>query len=239
MRTLALIVLTPLLAQARVCGGSASTEVSVPAPTVAVSANAALVPIASKHGGTVVTVEDVQMELLVKGDGQVVAYPVQNPAAPAVAPTLQANAQVTVDVPVQSGGTRPVELVWSPVEARFVGQVQGATVVTTRPADVQVTVVANGRRRHHRMDRHYVMVPAGPEVRVVTAPPPVVVVERPRAEVRVQVPAPVIDVRIGGPSVRYQVDVDHHHDEHGMRGHHDNGLHLGHGGGGGMGHGRH
>lgn len=230
MRSLVLLVLAPMLANARACGSS-EPPVVTPAPiaAVSVSANAAVLP-SAKHGGTVVAIDDVQMELVVKGDGQVVAYPVQ--ATPTAAATLTADAQVTVDVPVASGGTRPTVLVWSPVEARFVGQVRGGTVVTTRPADVNVTVVSHGRRRHHRV-QHVVVAPAATVV--VERPATTVVVERPAATVVVERPAatvvvqrPILDVRIGGGVV---VDTDHHHDEH--HGHHDNGRHLGHSRGGG------
>lgn len=245
MRTVLLLALTPLIANARVCGGEAANEATGPvvavAPVAVVSVSANGAPIASKHGGTLVTVDDVQMELIVKGNGQVVAYPVQNTATPTVAPTLTANAQVTVAVPVESGGTKPVELVWSPVDLRFVGQVQGATVVTTRPNDVEVTVMSSGRRRHRRVE-HVVFVDPQPQVRVVTAPPPVVRVQGPEARVRVEAPSasirvqmPSLNVRIGGGAdVRVRDDGrrhddDHRHDE--GHGHHDHGRHGGHGGG--------
>jgi len=235
MRSIVLFVLAPMLAHARACG---SNEPVAPATAVSVSANAAVAPV-SKHGGTVVAVDDVQMELVVKGDGQVVAYPVQ--ATPTSAATLTADAQVTVDVPVVQGGVRPVNLVWSPVEARFVGQVQGATVVTTRPADVNVTVVAHGRRRHHRVE-HVVVAPAAyvvaaPPAVVVTRPAATVVVERPAATVVVAPPTvvvqrPFVDVHIGGGVIVDEPRGKYRH-------HHDNGLHRGHygGGGGGRGHG--
>lgn len=220
MRSLVLLVLTPMLTQARVCGAN-EAQAPVPVASASVTVGAPAVDVAiAKHGGQVVTVDDVQMELIVKGDGEVVAYPVQPAArvsAQAAAPvTLTADAQVTVDVPVQSGGTRPVQLVWVPAETRFVGRVRGARVVE-RPADVNVTVVAQGRRRHHRIERFAVapatvvvaapqptVVVAAPQPTVVVAPPrPAVVVQRPGVVVAAQ--APVVTAAVTVPSVNIQI----------------------------------
>lgn len=197
MRSIVLLLITPMLTQARVCGAN---EAQPPVPVASAQVTVGAAPVAvgiAKHGGQVVAVDDVQVELLVKGDGEVVAYPVQ--AAASAPATLTADAEVTVEVPVQSGGTRPVNLVWVPAEARFVGRVRGARVVTTQPADVNVTVVSHGRRRHHRVER----VVVAPAV-VVAAPQPTVVVNAPQPRVIVQAPQPTVVVAAPQPTVVVQ-----------------------------------
>ena len=213
------IALAALASSARVCG---SEEAPPAAPVVVLPAapNVAKTPAPATHGGTVVVVDDVQLELVVKGDGQVTAYPVVVAGAQVVPPA----ATVEVEVPVTVGAPRPVRLAWNPGAASFEGRVVGATVVP-QLADIEVRVVHAGRVRRARAPR-VVVVPA---TVVVTAPPP------PRATVEVRGPdvrvvPPSVDVRVNVPTVRFGVDVradydDHHH--HGMHGHHDNGRHLG------------
>lgn len=247
MRSLVLLLLTPMLTQARVCGAN---EAQAPVPVAAASVTVGAPPVAigiAKHGGQVVAVDDVQVELIVKGDGEVVAYPVQ--AAASAPATLTADAEVTVEVPVQSGGTRPVQLVWVPAEARFVGRVRGARVVTERPADVNVTVVSHGRRRHHRV-QHVVVAPSANVV--VQAPRPTVVVEAPRPNVVVAAPQPtvvvnrpgvvvqrpgvVVQAQVAVPSVNVQIGARPStvvvgpgpRQPHQKHKHRDRGRHLGH-----------
>lgn len=183
-------------------------------------------PAPATHGGTVVVVDDVQLELVVKGSGEVVAYPVVVGGAAVVPPA----ARVEVQVPVTEGPPRRVRLAWNPAVASFEGRVVGATVAPV-PTNVEVQVVHAGRvRRAH-----------APVVLVV---PGTVVVTGPRTHVDVRGPdvrvvPPVVDVRVAVPSVRVDVYDDHHH--HGKHRHRDNGRHLGwgNGRGHGRGHGRH
>src|SRR6478735_2566020 len=109
MRIILAFVVLPLVTHARVCGApeaSAEVEVSAKAPLVVPPA-AVITP---THGGQIVYADTVPMEVVVKGDGTVKAYPVVS--VQGQPPALPASAQVTVNVPVQGGAPRPVRLAW-------------------------------------------------------------------------------------------------------------------------------
>lgn len=241
------ISLFALASSARVCGSEPTPPPpATPPVTVTASANLAKTPAAPTHGGTVVVVDDVQLELVVKNSGEVVAYPVVVAGAAVVPPA----ADIEVTLPVTTGAPRPVRLAWSPRTASFEGRVVNATVVPA-PANVDVRIVHEGRVRRARAPR-VVVVPAtvvvdapSPRVVVTAPPPPVVVVPPPPGvvvrgrgpNVDVRVAPPSVDVRVNVPGVRVEVDHDHHHDEHHHHGMHDHGRHLGWGMG--RGHGMH
>lgn len=244
MRTI--IALVALASSARVCGSEEAPAVP-PAANVAVTNNLAKSPAPATHGGTVVVVDDVQLELVVKGSGEVVAYPVVFEGSAPVPPA----ANIEVQVPVTVGPPRTVRLDWNPGATSFEGRVVGATVVPA-PTNVEVQIVHQGRVRRARAPRVIIV----PSTVVITDPRPQVVVTRPGVDVRVERPGvavrverpgfdvrvehPNVDVRVVRPSVDVRVvrpgarvvvvEDDHRHrGKHKHRGHHDNGRHRGHG----------
>src|SRR5689334_21044 len=113
------LVLAALASTARICGSEPAPVPPPPmiaAPTIA---SLSAVPGPATHGGTVVVVEDAQLELVVKGSGEVVAYPVVVAGAAVVPPA----ANVEVQVPVTVGPPRRVRLAWNPAVASFEGRV--------------------------------------------------------------------------------------------------------------------
>jgi hypothetical protein len=216
------IALVALASSARVCGNEEAPPPVPPTVAVTTAANVVKTPAPATHGGTVVVVDDVQLELVVKGSGEVVAYPVVAAGLVAVPPA----ATIEVQVPVTAGPPRPVRLEWNPRVASFEGRVVGATVVAA-PADIDVQIVHQGRVRRARAP----MVVIVPATVVVTGPRANVDVRGPAVDLRVE--RPVVDVRVAVPGVRIGVDYDdhHHHGKHKHRGRHDNGRHLGWGNG--------
>lgn len=243
------IALVALASSARVCGNE-EAPATPPTATVAVTNNLAKNPAPATHGGTVVVVDDVQLELVVKGSGEVVAYPVVFEGSAPVPPA----ANIEVEVPVTVGPPRTVRLDWNPGATSFEGRVVGATVVPA-PTNVEVQIVHQGRVRRARAPRVVIV----PSTVVVTSPRPQVVVtgqrpsvdvrverpgfdvrvERPGVDVRVERPGvdvrvvrPSVDVRVVRPSTRVVVVEDDRgrgRGKHKHRGHGDNGRHRGHG----------
>jgi len=81
MRSILAAAIIPLVANALDCGGSATppapqANVQVSAPAVAAAA-----PIAPSHGGKIVAVGSANLEIIVKSDGAVEAYPVGGSAS--------------------------------------------------------------------------------------------------------------------------------------------------------------
>ncbi len=148
---------------ARACGEEAAAsppsgpEVQVVAapPSVAIAA----APAQPSPGGTVVAAGPAQLEVVSHASGEVYVYPVAGLEAPT-------RADVTVNVPVRDGA-HPVPVRWVARENRYVGRVEGVTVV---PGPATVTVVVGSA--------HYV----GVSPILVVAPAIVVAV------------APVVDV---------------------------------------------
>lgn len=244
MRILAALTLLPLLTQARVCGSDEAPTVQAVAKA---GGSASLTAIAPTHGGQIVYADTMPLEVVVKADGAIQAYPVAPPAG-VTATVVPPTARVTVNVPVASGPARPVRLAWRGNDGYFHGEVRGAVVA---PGPVNVIVVKEGVE--YRSLAPVVVTPvvvAAPTATVavqrpattvvvqqpsaavvVQRPATTVVVQRPAAAVVVQPPSVAIGVGVGvgvgvGGTRTVIVDDDRHHDE-GYRHHHDNGRHNG------------
>lgn len=162
---------------------------------------------AAAHGGTVLMAGDQPIEVVADEEGAFLAYYLDGP------PEAPQDAQVTIRVPEASGEIRPVMLTWDPGEARYFGQLRGATPV---PGPLEIVIDLGGERVRASaptfvlvepfavhvdppaVDVH-VQAPSGPKV-VVDAPArPHVIVERPsRPHVVVEAPAPP-SIRVRAP----------------------------------------
>ncbi|MFW5877103.1 MAG: hypothetical protein ACOCXM_10235, partial [Myxococcota bacterium] len=177
----------------RVCGAE-EEEADAPPPPPEVSA-AGDVDIAAelkepRHGGEIVVVDDHVVEVVPTAEGEVYAYVAGHDG---VVPPPD-DVQVTVNVPVEAGGVRPVRLEWNPEVLRFEGRVQGATPA---PGPAEVLLVSDGRPRRARAPRMVVVPRAKVEVVARGAPP--------GDRIWLHAPAGKVRVRGGGPPGKVRV----------------------------------
>jgi hypothetical protein len=137
-------------------------RVDVVAPAVVVQPPSALVVTGPQHEGTVIDIEGGhQLEIVVVADGTVQAYPV---ATYVGSPVIDADVQINVDVPVETGPPQNIALAWNAEIGMFGGAVINSAVV--KPGPVRVHVIRRGRTFNDRSAIVLTPRPAG-RVRVV------------------------------------------------------------------------
>lgn len=143
MRSILVAALLPLAANAFDCGSSPPPVEPQANVQASVSANAAAAPIAASRGGKVVLVGQANLEVVVKSDGLVQAYPIAaaGAAAAGAAATVSPAATVKAQVATTAGSSAPVQLTWN-AGGYFEGRVVNAV---PRPGEISVSVVDGGR----------------------------------------------------------------------------------------------
>lgn len=108
--------------------------------TTTATASAVPVVVEAARGGEIVSVGDARLEVAVGMDGTVQAYPILATTEGIAA--LPADAEVSVEVPVEGGATATAQLRWDAARGLFEGETPGEAAVV--PGSLGVRVRARG-----------------------------------------------------------------------------------------------
>jgi hypothetical protein len=128
MRTLSIVIALGSVATLAVCG---SEDDAAPPPTTATPSVEVIAP-EPAHDGTVVMAGEHPVEVVAHESGEVYAF-VHGDAPP------PGRVDIEVEVTVEDGGTRTVELDWHRGRERWEGQVQNVVLVPG-PVDVHLHI---------------------------------------------------------------------------------------------------